>query len=100
MLTVYGSAMCPNCHEMRTCFDAEGIAYRFVDINETLKNLSAFLALRDHSPAFDAAKENGKIGIPALVTEDGSVRLDWKALLQETKTSVQDGTSCSLSGGC
>ena len=39
MLTVYGSAMCPNCHEMRTCFDAEGIAYRFVDINETLKIL-------------------------------------------------------------
>ena len=100
MLTVYGSAMCPNCHEMRTGFDEAGIAYRLVGIHETLKNLSAFLALRDQNPAFDAAKENGKIGIPALVTEDGSVRLDWEALLGETKASAQDGTSCSLSGGC
>ncbi|SUT87623.1 Glutaredoxin-related protein [Actinobacillus ureae] len=35
-----------------------------------------FLGLRDRHPAFDNAKANGYIGIPALMLEDERVVLD------------------------
>ena len=46
MLTVYGSAMCPDCRECKANFEANGIEFEFIDINESLKNLKEFLKLR------------------------------------------------------
>ena len=38
--------------------------------------LKAFLKLRDNHPAFETVTQNGYIGIPALVLENGDVVLD------------------------
>ena len=104
MLKVYGSPMCPDCRECKVNFDANGIKYEMVDINESLRNLKDFLALRDSLSAFDEIKEQGGIGIPALVSEDGAVTLDWEGYLKEQDIPIvymETGAACSLDGkGC
>ena len=53
MITIYGSEMCPDCRECKRNFDAHGIAYEFLSVTEELKNLRAFLILRDGNAVFD-----------------------------------------------
>ena len=77
MLTIYGSMMCPDCVECRKDLDAAGVEYEYLDFAEDLRNLKAFLALRDNDPAFTQVKVDGKIGIPCILRSDGTVTLDW-----------------------
>ena len=49
-----------------------------MDFAENLKNLKAFLAIRDGNPLFDDIRKEGKIGIPCLLEEVGTVTLDWE----------------------
>ena len=106
MITVYTSPLCPDCRECKENFDAHGIEYTAVDITESMKNLKAFLKLRDSSPVFDPCRENGSIGIPAIVRGDGSVTLDWESVLTERGLPVvyreeKPPIACSLDGkGC
>lgn len=77
MLTIYGSMMCPDCVECRKDLDEAGVEYTYLDFADDLRNLKAFLALRDTDPAFTQVREEGKIGIPCILREDGTVSLDW-----------------------
>ena len=52
--------------------------YSYVDISKSMRNLKAFLKLRDSLPVFEPCKEVGAVGIPAFVLEDGTVTLDWE----------------------
>lgn len=81
MLKVYGSLLCPDCVECRKAFDAAGVSYQFLDFSEDLQNLKDFLKIRDESDLFCEIKECGKIGIPCIVREDGSITLEWDAFL-------------------
>ena len=81
MLKIYGSMMCPDCVECRKDLDQAGVSYEYLDFADSLKNLKEFLKLRDTHPAFAEARKEGKIGIPCLVKEDGSVTLDWEVLM-------------------
>lgn len=78
MLKIYGSMLCPDCVACREAFDKSGVAYEYNDFADDLRSLKAFLALRDADAAFDAVKAEGKIGIPCIIREDGSVTLDWE----------------------
>ena len=107
MLTVYGSPLCPDCRECEANFDAHGITYRKVNINESMANLKEFLKLRDALAVFDGCRANGSVGIPALVFDDGGVRLDWEAYLSELglpivyKERTEEKAFCSIDGqGC
>ena len=104
MLTVYGSVMCPDCRACKANFEANHIEFTFVDINENLHNLAAFLKLRDTEPVFDKWKAVGDIGIPGIVGEDGSVFTDWESYLQDRGLPIvykDAGVSCSITGkGC
>ena len=77
MLKIYGSDLCPDCIQCKAELDAAGVAYEYLSITDDLRNLKAFLALRDQDPAFGSVREEGKIGIPCILREDGSVTLDW-----------------------
>ena len=77
MLKIYGSMMCPDCVDCRKDMDEAGVSYEYLDFADDLRNLKAFLALRDQDPVFAAVREEGKIGIPCILREDGSVTLDW-----------------------
>ncbi len=105
MLKVYGSEMCPDCIECKYNLEKNGIEYENIDITKELKNLKAFLKLRDKDETFAEAKENGYIGIPALVTDDGKLTLDWESYFTKRGIEVvhpgNAGAACGLDGkGC
>lgn len=78
MLKIYGSMMCPDCVECRKDLDEAGVSYEYLDFADSLRNLKEFLKIRDREAMFDSLKADGKIGIPCIVREDGSVTLDWE----------------------
>ena len=78
MLKIYGSMLCPDCVKCREDLDSAGVAYEYLDFSESLKNLKAFLAIRDEQSIFAHVREAGKIGIPCIVDEAGNVSLDWE----------------------
>ena len=101
MIKVYGSPLCPHCRACKAAFDAEGIAYEFVDITGSMANLKEFLKIRDTNSLYDAVKEAGGVGIPTLVLEDGTITLDYESMLNEKNEPVTAGTACRLDGtGC
>jgi len=81
MLKIYGSMLCPDCAACRNDLDASGVAYEYFDLSEDLQNLKAFLLLRDSESCFNGIRESGKIGIPCILREDGSVTLDWEEFM-------------------
>ena len=84
-MKVYGTHLCPDCEEAQGILDERQIAYDYVDITAATANLMEFLRLRDRLPVFDAVKENGMIGIPCFVSEDGAVTLDAEEALAWSK---------------
>ena len=81
MLTIYGSMMCPDCVQIKEDLDRVGVAYEFMDFADNLLHLKAFLNLRDSEAVFEEVKDSGKIGIPCIVREDGSVTLCWEEFM-------------------
>ena len=79
MLKIYGSMLCPDCIKCRDALDRVGVAYVYLDFSEDLNNLKEFLALRDGSALFDEIRQSGKIGIPCILREDGTITLNWEA---------------------
>lgn len=77
MLKIYGSMLCPDCVQCRADLDKAGVAYEYLDFSENLLYLKEFLTLREN-PIFDTIRAEGKIGIPCLVKEDGTVSLTWE----------------------
>lgn len=67
---VFGSSMCPDCIVMKKELDERNVKYLYLDITESLANLKKFLKFRENH-AFDSIKENGSIGIPVMVVNDG-----------------------------
>ena len=81
MLKIYGSMMCPDCVQCRADLDKAGVKYEYLDFADSLWNVKCFLSLRDRVDTFADVKANGKIGIPCIQREDGSVTLDWEEFL-------------------
>ena len=77
MLKIYGSMLCPDCVQCRAELDKAGVAYEYLDFAENLRNLKEFLVLRE-TPLFADIRKEGKIGIPCIVKEDGSITLSWE----------------------
>ena len=81
MLKIYGSMMCPDCVQIKKDLDNAGVEYEYKDFADSLLNLKEFLAIRDTNAIFAEVKEGGKIGIPCIVREDGSITLDWEEFM-------------------
>lgn len=81
MIKIYGSMMCPDCVRCAEELDRAGVRYEFLDFADSLTNLKAFLSYRDSDPSFDAVRENGKIGIPCIIREDGTLTHSWNEFL-------------------
>ncbi|WP_049962537.1 hypothetical protein [Oribacterium sp. FC2011] len=59
--------------------------------------MAVFIKIRDTNPVFDEIKGTGKIGIPAVVTEDKSVLIDWEGYLKQKRLQIiKSGQSCSF----
>lgn len=81
MLKIYGSMLCPDCVKCREDLDRAGVAYEYLDFSESLKHLKEFLVQRDGSALFDDIRKEGRIGIPCILKEDGSIILDWEEFM-------------------
>lgn len=75
MTKVYVMSTCPDCFEVKARL-SDNPEFEIIDIGEHVRNLKAFIRLRDASPAFDPVKANGSIGIPCFVNEDGQISFD------------------------
>lgn len=98
VITVYGMKSCPDCRYV----DDQIVGnqnFRVIDIGEHVKNLKAFIRIRDNSPVFDEAKKSGGIGIPCFVLEDGTVTLKPEDV--GLKSRPAEGAACRIDGtGC
>ena len=96
MLKVYGSKLCPDCVELEKAFQAENIEYEYHDITGDLKELKAFLVLRDTNAKFAKAKEKGLIGIPIVQTEDGTLTYKWQEFVTKPVSSNCSDGVCGV----
>ena len=81
MLRIYGSMLCPDCVDCCRDLTDACVEFEFLDFADSLQNLKEFLKLRDSSNQFDDLRTEGKIGIPCILREDGTVTLDWREFL-------------------
>lgn len=77
MVKIYGTMQCPDCIQLRKELDEKEISYAYYDISENLLYLKEFLVIRDREAVFAPVKEQGKIGVPCIIYEDGRVSLEW-----------------------
>lgn len=82
MIKIYGSKLCPECVRCREELDRAHVPYEYLEFSEKLANLKEFLKIRDGNPLFDEVRANGKIGIPCIVREDGSITFSWDEFLK------------------
>ena len=78
MLIIYGTDQCPDCVNCKADLTKAGIFFEYRNISENLLYLKEFLAIRDREVLFAPVKATGKIGIPCLVHENGTVSLNWE----------------------
>lgn len=99
MIKIYGVASCPDCTHVWE--QVQGDAhYEIIDFGLDVRELKAFLKLRDHLSLFDEAKKRGAVGIPCFVLEDGSVTLSPEEAGLQSRPPLE-GAACSLDGsGC
>ena len=83
MLKIYGSMLCKDCVACVADLERAEAEFEFCDFAASLLYLKEFLAIRDSSPLFDDARQQGYIGIPCIVAEDGTVSLSWSEYVSQ-----------------
>lgn len=73
---LFFAELCPDTTPFVAELNRLNVEYEAVEIMSSMANFKRFLKLRDHHTAFDTAKQNGYIGIPALLLADEKVVLD------------------------
>ena len=76
MIKIYGMPTCPYCDYIHEQIKGREDEFEYINIGENIRNMGAFMRLRDTNPVFDHLKEIGDVGIPAFVFEDGRVSTD------------------------
>lgn len=83
---------CPDCSSVKR--DLANVShFQIIDIGEHVMNLKEFLSVRDNHPAFAMVRQNGNVGIPCFVAEDGQVSFT----MEETCVKVEEDFSNYLS---
>jgi glutaredoxin-related protein len=68
---LFGSEQCPDCVAMKEQLEAHKIRYSYIDIQDSLGKLKMFLKYRDSLPEFDGVRQQGSVGIPFILVNDG-----------------------------
>ena len=77
MLKIYGSMLCPDCVKCCQELKEAEIPFEYCDFVDSLLHLKEFLKLRDEQPVFAEVRAAGKIGIPCIVRDAGTITLEW-----------------------
>ena len=81
MVKIFGSMLCKDCVECHQKLTEAGVEFQFLDFADDLQNLKDFLRIRDTEQMFEPFRGEGKIGIPCMIKEDGTITLDLDDLL-------------------
>lgn len=81
-VTVIGSHLCPDTLYALNRLSEAKAEIEFKNISASLPDLKLYLAQRDSNPLYAGIRENGGIGIPCFVLEDGSTTLDLSEVLK------------------
>ncbi|ADL04384.1 glutaredoxin [Lacrimispora saccharolytica] len=81
-ITIIGSHLCPDTLYALNKLIAMKASVDFKNLSADLKDLKAYLAVRETEPAFEAVKSNGGIGIPFFILEDGTKTLNLNEVLE------------------
>ena len=99
MIKVYGMPTCPDCAYIHVQIKDRTGEFEYINIGEDVQDLKEFVRLRDKEAAFDECRENGYLGIPCFVREDGFVTVVPEKVGLVSRPA--DKTSCSIDGkGC
>lgn len=99
MIKIYGMETCPDCTYVEQQVKDNDM-YEVIDIGRHVRDLKAFLSMRDLDPAFDEAKSVGAVGIPCFVLEDGTVTLNPEDAGLRPRP-IDEGAACNIDGsGC
>lgn len=71
-VTVIGSHLCPDTLYALNRLSEAKAEIEFKNLSASLADLKIYLSLRESSPAYADIRENGGIGIPCFVLEDGA----------------------------
>ena len=95
---MYGAQICPDCVEAKVILAADTtIELDYRDITANTKTLKEFLLYRDHDTIFAPIIEEGKIGIPFFILEDGTGTFEINDFIRMGKP-VQAVSTCSMDG--
>ena len=90
---------CPDCAYVHEQIKDRTGEFEYINIGEDVQYLKEFVRLRDKEAAFDECRENGYLGIPCFVREDGFVTVVPEKVGLVSRPA--DKTSCSIDGkGC
>ena len=81
-ITVIGSHLCPDTLYALNRFCVAKAEIDFKNLSASLSDLKAYLALRESDPVYADIRENGGIGIPCFILEDGTVTRDLETVLK------------------
>lgn len=81
-VTVIGSHLCPDTLYALNRLSEARAEIEFKNLSASLPDLKAYLAQWDNNPLYAAIRDNGGIGIPCFVLEDGSTTLDLNEVLK------------------
>ncbi|MBG9982566.1 hypothetical protein HZY86_05505 [Aerococcaceae bacterium DSM 111020] len=77
---LFYSDKCPDTPTFVEALQKYNIDFQKINITDSMKNLKQFLVLRDQDAAFEGVKQDGNVGVPALLTEEGKIILSVDAL--------------------
>lgn len=77
MLKIYGSQLCPDCVKCKEELEKAEVPFLYLNISESLLYLKKFLKIREENPLFYEIRKNGKIGIPCIERDDGTITFEW-----------------------
>lgn len=71
MITIYGSDQCPKTVKVLELCKERGIEANYRNFEKELKSIWEFVVIRDEDSNFDKTKKSKRLGIPAIVCENG-----------------------------
>lgn len=91
---IIGSHLCPvTLHAIVKCKD-KGLVFNFIDLSSSLNGLKIFLSLHEHDNIYTYYREmskkndyleNGKIGLPCFIFEDGFKTLELSEAIEKAQ---------------
>ncbi|HSL93354.1 MAG TPA: glutaredoxin [Bacillota bacterium] len=70
---------------MKEFLSQHNVEHTLIDMTSSMSNLKAFLHYRDNYKEFDPIKEQGRVGLPCIVINDGEKFIFGQPELDELK---------------